>query len=212
MPFSNIKRFILPQDGVFFDLLEKQADVAVSASKELSLLFKDFRGVKEKAEKIRCLEHEGDKLMHALYVELNKSLIVPMDHDDVTALGSCLDDVADLANVVAKRLVDYEIRAPSPAMIKLASLLALQSLEIKRAVCGLRSKKTYEDANQACIEINRLENEADDAYSKGVGALFKKKDAIEIIKQKEILDSIETALDKGEGAANVVCDIMMKQS
>ena len=178
MPLNKLKNLIVPQDSVFFDLMEKQAKTAHAASQELSALMQDYRGVQEKSKKIRELEHRGDELMRDVYGALNRTFIVPIDHADISTLASSLDDVLDLTDHTANLFVMYEIEAPTPAMVEMAGILASQTGELRSAVAAINNSRTYAKVPAHCNEIKRLEMTADGIYNQAVAALFKKKDAI----------------------------------
>lgn len=99
MPLTKLRNFLVPQDAVFFELMERQAGIAHEAAQELSALLRDYNGVAAKAAKIRELENNGDQLTREVYVALNKTFIVPIDHDDISALASSLDDALDMGLV-----------------------------------------------------------------------------------------------------------------
>ncbi len=210
MPFKTIKQFIVPQEHVFYELLEAQAQNAHAASFALSELMHHYLDVDKKAKSIKNLEHKGDDLVHELYDQLNKTFIVPMDHDDLSGLATALDDVVDLTNSSAKYLAVYRIKEPLPAMVQLSEILAKQTAELLAAIQSLKSSKTFFRATQAGVEINRLENEADDVYTQGLVDLFQTDDAVFILKHKEVLDRMESACDRVERAAHAVSNIVMK--
>jgi len=212
MPLTKLRNFLVPADSVFFDLMEKQAEVAHAASQELSMLFGDYKNVAAKAGKIRSLENEGDELTRKVYTALNKTFIVPIDHGDISVMASLLDDVLDLTDHTSNLLLIYNIKAPSPAMAKLSSILAAQTAELQSAVAAINSERTYAQVSGHFDKIKRLESEPDEIYTNAVAALFRKKDAIEVLKQKEILDCLEDAIDKAEKAAHHISDIVMKHS
>ena len=210
MPLSSIKQFIVPQEHVFFELLQAQAETAHEAACALQGLMHQYQDIEKHAKSVKNLEHKGDELVHKIYEQLNTSFIVPMAHDDLLGLATALDDVLDLTNASVKYLAVYQIKKPLPAMVELSDLLSRQTAELLAAVQSLRSSKTFSRATKACIEINRLENEADDAYTQGLVDLFKTDDAVFILKHKEVLDRLESATDRVERAANAVSDILMK--
>ncbi len=212
MPLSKIKQMIVPSEGAVLDKLVLQSDLAHQASSELVRLLSDYQDVHAAAKRIKELEQEGDEAAHAVYAELNRTFIVPFDHADVSSLATALDDILDLTNASARFLSVYDIRNPAPTLLILAQVLQKQTLQLQQAVKAIRSPKTFSDAANVCVEINRLENEADDAYAKGLAELFKGKDAVEILRQKTVFDCLEAATDKVERAANVVSDIVMKHS
>lgn len=212
MPLSKLKQMIVPNEGAVLVKLMLQSKLAHKASTELLVLLSDYKDVHAAAKSIKELEQEGDEAAHAVYAELNRTFIVPFDHADVSALATALDDVLDLTNASARFLSVYEIRNPAPTLKILAEVLQKQTLQLERAVMAIQSHNTFSDAAKVCVEINRLENEADDVYAKGLAELFKGTDAVEILRQKTVFDCLEAATDKVERAANVVSDIVMKHA
>jgi len=210
MPFKTIKQFIVPQEHVFYELLQAQAETANEAALALRELMHHYKDVDKQAKAIKHLEHKGDELVHELYAQLNKTFIVPMDHDDLSGLATALDDVLDLVNSSAKYLAVYDIKKPLPAMVELSDILAKQTAELLAATQAMQSSKTFSRATKAAAEINRLENEADDGYTRGLVELFKSDDAVFILKHKEVLDRIESACDRVKQASHAVSNIVVK--
>jgi hypothetical protein len=200
----------VPQDHQFFDLLQKQAETAHAAAHALSELVGDYHDIRDKVKKIKDLEHQGDELTRSVYAALNKTFIVPIDHADISTLASALDDVLDMTDHVSTLLVVYEIAKPTPAMVDLTNCLVDQTEELQNAIIALNHSRTYGKVSSYCDKIKKSEIKADEVYTTAVAALFKKTDAIEIIKQKEILETLETATDKADKAAQIISDIVMK--
>ena len=212
MPFKTLKQLILPKNGVFFDVMLKQAETAHAASKELSALMADYSRLADSSKKIRDFEHRGDDLMRELYLALNTTFIVPIDHSDISLLAGSLDDVIDRIDQTAAFLAIYRVTAPTPPMVKLADVIASQTGELVEAVSAIKNAKTYGKAARHCTEIKRLENQADELYNAGLGEPFESKDAIEIIKQKDALECLEHAADRVDKAAQIISDIIMKNA
>ncbi len=208
----GLKEWIIPQDKHFFNMLENESKNVLDGSNAFLDMLKDYDDVKRKQQKIKDIEHQGDDFVHEIFEELNKTFITPIDHEDISALASAFDDVLDYIDGTATRLVLYEIKKPEENMIRLAEVLLKQTTELNTALCGLRNIKNPKEIEKRCIEINRLENVADDIYKTSVAELFKRKDAIEIMKLKEVYERIEFATDKCEDAANVISDIVVKNS
>ncbi|MBI5223515.1 DUF47 family protein [Candidatus Micrarchaeota archaeon] len=212
MPLKKLKSLFVPEDGRFFELMQKQAVVAHKSANALSELFKDHAHLEKHASKIRELEHEGDQLMRDIYLALNKTFIVPIDHSDISGLAGSLDDIIDLIDEVAALLPIYRINAPSPAMEQMARILVDQTEELKGAVDAINHSRTYSEVAKHCTRIKSLESRADEIYYKSLGELFGKEDALEIVKQKEILERLEAATDKVDKTAQHISDIVMKHS
>ncbi|VVC03487.1 Uncharacterised protein [Candidatus Bilamarchaeum dharawalense] len=212
MPLNRIKKFLVPEDNVFFELMEKQADTAHLGSVALYDLLKDFNNVESKTKKIKDLEHIGDQLTREVYTALNKTFIVPIDHSDISTLTSALDNVLDLLDHTATMFFVYGIEKPTPPMIQLAELLVEQTKELKNAVAAINHSRTYSKVAQHCNKIKQLEIRADEVYVNAIAALFKKKEPMEVIKQKEILECLESATDRADKAAQIISDIVMKHA
>lgn len=208
----GLKEWLIPQDKHFFNMLENESNNVLDGSKALLEMITNYENVKEHQQKIKDIEHQGDDFVHEIFEELNKTFITPIDHEDISALASAFDDVLDYIEGTATRFVLYEIKKPEENMIRLAEVLLKQTTELNLAICGLRNIKKQKDIEKRCIEVNRLENSADDIYKASVAQLFKQKDAIEIMKLKEIYERLEFATDKCEDAANVISDIVVKNS
>lgn len=212
MPLNKIKNFLVPQESAFFNLMQKQAETAHDSAEELSNLLNSYTNINQKAKKIRDLEHFGDQLMRDIYTDLNKTFIVPIDHADISTLAGSLDDIIDLVDHATTLMVAYEIQMPTQEMIQLSAILVNQTTELKSAVISLNHSKTYHKVMGHCKNIKNLENQADELYIKSIAGLFKKNEPLEVIKQKEILDSLESAIDKVDKASQYISDIVMKHS
>ncbi|HLB70433.1 MAG TPA: DUF47 family protein [Candidatus Methanoperedens sp.] len=208
----GFKEWIIPQDKHFFNMLENESQNVLDGSVAFIDMLNNYENIKQKQQKIKDIEHQGDDFVHEIFEELNKTFITPIDHEDISALASAFDDVLDYIDGAATRFVLYEIEKPEINMIKLAEVLVKQTSELNIALSGLRNIKNPKEIEKKCIEVNRLENVADDIYKTSVAELFKRKDAIEIMKLKEVYERIEFATDKCEDAANIISDIVVKNS
>ena len=208
----GLKEWIIPQDKHFFNMLENESQNVLDGSKAFLDMLKNYDDIKGKQQVIKDIEHQGDDFVHEIFEELNKTFITPIDHEDISALASAFDDVLDYIDGTAARLVLYEIKKPEENMVKLAEVLVNQATELNTALSGLRNIKNPKEIEKRCIEVNRLENVADDIYKTSVAQLFKRNDAIEIMKLKEVYERLEFATDKCEDAANVISDIVVKNS
>jgi predicted phosphate transport protein (TIGR00153 family) len=208
----GFKEWIIPQDRHFFNMLENESKNMLDGSIAILDMLKNYENIAKKQKKIKDIEHQGDDFVHEIFEELNKTFITPIDHEDISKLASAFDDVLDYIDGTATRLVLYDIKKPEENMIKLAEVLVNQATELNSALSGLRNIKNPKEIEKRCIEVNRLENIADDIYKISVAELFKRKDAIEIMKLKEVYERLEFATDKCEDAANVISDIIVKSS
>lgn len=208
----GLKEWIIPQDKHFFNMLENESQNVLDGSIAFLDMLKNYENIKEKQQKIKDIEHQGDDFVHEIFEELNKTFITPIDHEDISKLASSFDNVLDYIDGSAMRLVLYDVQKPEENMIKLAEVLLQQVEELTYALKGLRKINNPKDIEKRCIEVNRLENVADDIYKTSVADLFKRKDAITIMKLKDIYERIEFATDECEDAANVISDVVVKNS
>jgi uncharacterized protein len=208
----GLRELLIPQDKIFFDLFEKQAGVVKEAAWQLVALTEDFTNVKEKRHSIEKLEHKGDILTHDIYNQLNTTFITPMDPEEISRLASSLDEVLDYIDGATEKMYYYGIEGTDNHMIELAKLIHLSTRELESAVKSVRSLKDPRYIEERCIEVNRLENLADDELARAVTELFKTTDAIAIIKLKDIYEQLETATDNCEDVANTLSDIAIRHS
>ncbi|MCK9579264.1 MAG: DUF47 family protein [Methanoregula sp.] len=201
----GLRELLLPKDTIFFDLFERQAGLLVD-------LTENFTNVKEKRHAIEKLEHKGDQITHEIYEQLNRTFITPLDPGEISRLASNLDDVLDYIDDAAEKMLTYSIESADSSMVELAKLVHRSTIEIESAVKGIRSLKDPRHIEERCIEVNRLENLADDVLAHAVTDLFKTTDAIRIIKLKDIYEQLEIATDNCEDVANVLSNIAIHHS
>lgn len=211
----NIFQFFQPKDKIFFVLFEKATANLIAISSTLVELVNTASPSKRKelSREIERLEHVGDNITHETFHELSANFITPFDREDIHSLISAIDDIADYIHGATKRIDIYRVDNMTPAIIKLAELIAASSLELHNAVCELKNMKNINKIKEACIRINSIENHADDIFDMTVAKLFEEEtNAIEIIKMKEVLLALETATDMCEDAANVIESILVKNA
>jgi predicted phosphate transport protein (TIGR00153 family) len=202
---------LLPRDENFFDLFEQQAGHIVSAARVLEELTLDYPAAQAKMQQIRDLEHAGDAITHEVVRRLNTTVVTPIDREDIYALASRLDDVLDLIDAVADRLLLYKIKNPTDGCLAMAKIIVKTAEETDRAVHCLRTLSPLYQKHS--IEVNRLENEADRLLRDELAALFEGgTDAIEVIKWKELYETMEAVTDRCEDVLNVVEGITLKMA
>jgi len=201
---------LIPREEKFFDLFEQQAANIVAAARTLEELILDYPDAKAKVQRIRDLEHAGDTLTHELVKRLNTTFITPIDREDIYALASRLDDVLDLIDAVADRLLLYRISEPTQGSVDMAKIIVKTAEETDRAVHCLRTLSPF--YHKHCVEVNRLENEADRRLRDLLAALFDCTDPIEIIKWKELYETMEEVTDRCEDVVNVIEGITLKNA
>jgi uncharacterized protein Yka (UPF0111/DUF47 family) len=208
----GLRELLIPQDKVFFEMFERQAATVREAAYLLVALSEDFTNVRDKRHAIELLEHQGDQITHGIYEQLNRTFITPIDPEEISRLASTLDDVLDYIDGSAEKMFYYGIENTDSHMVELSKLIHLSTIEIEGAVKGIRSIKDPRYIEERCIEVNRLENLADDVLAHAVTDLFQTNDAITIIKLKDIYEHLETATDYCEDVANVLSDIAIRHS
>ncbi len=202
---------IVPRETKFFDMFAEMASNLMEGATTLRSLFQDYKDVPASVQKIKDIEHKGDDMTHAVVIKLNQTFITPFDREDIHALASALDDVLDYINSAADRLLMYKISTAPHAATKLADVIVRQTDELSKAVSLL--EKNQQKVLEHCVEVNRLENEADAVARDAIGKLFQEeKDPIQLIKIKELLEVLETATDKAEDAANVLETVILKSA
>src|ERR1035437_1170050 len=211
----NIFQFFQPKDKIFFVLFEKATANLVTISKVLvemvSTTSVDKR--KELTREIERLEHVGDNITHETFHELSANFITPFDREDIHFLISAIDNIVDYIHGSSKRMELYKVETMTPAIIKLAELIEKSSEELHNAVCELKNMKNINKIKEACVRINSIENHADDIFDMAIAKLFEEeKNAVEVIKMKDVLSMLETATDKSEDAANVINTILIKHA
>jgi hypothetical protein len=202
-------RFV-PRETKFFDLFADMAKNLTTGARQLHDLFQDYKDVSASVQKIKGTEHKGDDIAHAVFIKLNSSFITPFDREDIHTLASSLDDVLDYINAAADRLVTYKITKPPAAAVDLAAIILRQAEELSKAVALIEKGDAL---IEYCVEVNRLENEADGVSRAAIGHLFETEtDPIRLIKHKELLEVLEMATDKAEDAANVLETVVLKSA
>ncbi|MCC7302241.1 MAG: DUF47 domain-containing protein [Bacteroidia bacterium] len=212
---AHLLSFLLPRDRKFFPLFEKASGNLLAISKVLVEMINTADLEKRRAliKEIERLEHVGDGVTHEIFNELSANFITPFDREDIHTLVSSLDDIVDYIHGSAKRIELYKIESFSPAMVKLSELIQQGAEQLHLAVTELRNLKNIARIREACVKINSMENHADDIFDMSIAQLFEdEKDAVKIIKLKEVLSALETATDKCEDAANVLESIIVKHA
>jgi hypothetical protein len=201
---------LIPRETKFFDLFAELSACLNEGAKLLRSILAEPRDLALRVEQVQAIEHKGDRATYAIITKLNQTFITPFDREDIHRLASSLDDVLDLMNAAAVRLVMYNITNPPPVSAELAGLVVLQCEELAKGV-SLLEKNGHVMSH--CAEVNRLEDLADHVSRRAIADLFEhEKDPIQLIKLKELYETLETATDKAEDAANVLEAIVVKST
>ena len=207
----GFKEWILPQDKVFFDLLEEQSDLVLRSAVLFKKMLDEPENYPTNIKRMRLMEHEGDEIVHKMYHRLHKSFITPIDQEDLANLTSLYDDVLDYIDSVANRIFMFEIKEPDEVIKKFADLIEKQVLEVNEALKHVRKLK-QEEMEKRFEKVHSLENIADDLHDSTMVKLYKEKDPVKIIIMKEIYDFLEGITDKCEDVCLVIQDIVLKNA
>ncbi len=201
--------WVRANDAEIMTVLQNQANNLVNASKVLFELIGNYSTLNEKNAILKNLEHEGDQLTHRLFTIIDRTFITPLDKEDISELTSAIDQVLDGTYGASDRLVLLKIQRPSQYMQEFANLLLTACQEIYKGVVELHKGKR-ESLLEHSKAISNCEHEGDNIYRLAIANLFDTDDAIEIIKLKEIYETLESALDRCRDVADVIEDIALK--
>ena len=207
----GFKEWIIPQDKVFFNLLEEQADLVLKAAILFKKMLNEPENYATNIKRMKVIEHEGDEIVHRMIHRLHKSFITPIDQEDLANLTSLYDDVLDYIDSVANRIFMFEIKEPDEVIKKFADLIEKQVMEVNEALKHVRKLK-QEEMEKRFEKVHSLENIADDLHDSTMVKLYKEKDPVKIIIMKEIYDFLEEITDKCEDVCLVIQDIVLKNA
>jgi predicted phosphate transport protein (TIGR00153 family) len=211
---AGILSYFLPKDKVFYSLFEKASDNLESIAQKLLTVVHEADYNKRAAiiEEMRDIEHQNDNITHEIFIELGKNFITPFDREDIHALASALDDIADYIYASGKKINFYKIDPIADQGIqKTAAAINDAVIAVKAAVMELRNLKNTQKIIECVIKINSIENNADNIFDMSIERLFNSDvDAKELIKRRELYMVMETATDKCEDAGNVIESIVVK--
>jgi uncharacterized protein len=201
---------LIPRDEQFFDLFNQLAGHLKTAATLVDRLFAEPHNTAELVKAIKDIEHQADVLTHSINQRIDKSFITPIDREDIHALASRLDDVIDRLDGTARRVVMLHINEVREPARRMAHVICEAAEHIATAVAGI---KTPGRVSAATIEIKKLEEEGDAIYHEAVGALFAgSPDPLEVIRWKEVYETLEIAIDQCMGVANALQSIAIKNA
>ncbi|MFC1991781.1 DUF47 domain-containing protein [Chloroflexota bacterium] len=203
----------IPRGEKFFDFFEASAANMVKAAHSLNQLVDTWDDVGERLSEITKLEHQGDSVTHQIFEQLHRTFITPFDREDIALLAHSLDDVTDFIHAAADAMVTYRVNRPGPEARELSEVIVQAALEVERGLPHLRRHADFKHILEHCVEVNRLENEADQVFRTAMGALFDDNtDIAEIIKWREIYEHMESATDRCEDVADVMEGVALKHA
>jgi len=204
---------LFPKEENFFEYFEELADKISEGGQ----LFMEMTQKKDYSEaivtKLKQIEHEADGITHKTYERMHKTFLTPIDREDIYALVNKMDSIMDVIEATAIRIHLYKVKKPSNEIIIQARILNEAIKKVKSIVHALRNMKNSEMILSGCVEINTLENEGDVALRTIMADLFaQEKDAIELVKWKDIYQLLEEAIDVCEDVSNIVEGIVLKHA
>lgn len=203
----------LPRETSFFDFFEQHAGLTIEGTKEFLSMVTTGANIPAKCRRISDIEHETDTITHRCVEALHKTFITPIDRDAIHRLITRMDDVMDYVEAAAERIELYEMQTMTADVRDLADVLHRSAMQVEVAIRGLRTLKQPQATLKLCIDINRLENEADAILRRSVARLFKdEKNPITVIKWKEIYENLESASDRCEDVANIIEGVILEHS
>jgi uncharacterized protein Yka (UPF0111/DUF47 family) len=205
--------FLKREDGSFYQWFEDAANNMLQASSALKELCDNYNDPHAAAIRIHEFEHRGDEIGHRIYEQLNKSFVTPLDRDDIIHLYSAIDNVTDLVHSTVDMMDIYKIVSVTPTAMELAGCILGCAEEVVKSVPHLRKRGELQLIQPSVIQINSLENRADDLLRAGLAELFANPtDVINIIKWRDIYAEMEEATDKAEDIADVLRGLVIKNA
>lgn len=207
------KFLLTPRDTKFYDLFEEDTANLVEAGEKLVDLFDNYVDVEAKARYLKELETKGDTITHRIIQRLHSTFVTPIDREDIALLAHTLDDVMDFMEAAGRTAFLYHITEPTERARELTSIVARIAHKLNDVVPRLRRRDQFPRILEECVEMNSLENEADDVHHAAQAELFDAcTDVGEVIKWREIYQHLENATDRGEDVANVLEGIVLKHA
>lgn len=204
----------LPQDERFFDYFHKAAANAEEVAKALLDLIEHYEDIERKARLVRDLENRGDEITHQIFDALNRTFVTPFDREDITDLASRIDDFVDTIEQVVRRIWLYRVEEPTEHARRLAHLISEQASLIASTIGYLQNKRQWNHLLESGINIQRIENEADDVLDQALMSQFDGVNDIQSmikgIRWGEIYQDLEDATDRAEDIADTLERIVVK--
>ena len=205
---------LTPRDEGFYALFEQDTANLVVAAEKLVDLFENYEDIEAKAEHLKELEHEGDAITHEIVRRVHRTFVTPIDREDITLLAHSIDDVMDFIEAAGRTACLYRIVAPTDRAKQLAGIVARLAHKLNEVMPRLRRGDQYLWILKQCVQINSLENEADDVKNAALAELFDAcyTNTCDVIKWREIYEHLENATDRAEDVANVLEGIVLKHA
>lgn len=213
MSLQGMISWLLPREDHFFEILEQQARVVQRAIPVLGRFVEPGANYEEIREEVTQIEKEGDRIVDEMLQALSKTFVTPIDREDLQRLSKKVDDILDYVNLAARSLVIFALDKPTEPMVKQLDVVRQCSDILVEIMPCLRNKR-YECLIQGCQRIQKLEKEADFVFRHELSRLFHDPaiDAKEILREREILDHLETAVDSCDAVAEALLNVAVKHA
>ena len=207
-------RSLLPRETSFFDYFEQHIEVTIAACKEMLALTSNGSEIAPYYTRIKDLEHQADSVTHKCIAALHSTFITPMERGDILSLIMRLDDIMDMVDAAASRMLLYEIKVMRPEAKALAEVLVKSTQQLAEALKLLRNMKNPTAIHTACVAIQKLENDGDEILRTALARLFKEDhdNPILVIKWNAIFEILEQGVDKCEDAADIITGVLIEAS
>ncbi len=199
----------IPEIDVMAELEEECSNALEAASAFRDSLLNN-RDVAEMRNEMKKFEHQGDEIVHRIFDEVNSTFITPVDREDIVAIAGNLDSILDMLYAAALRIDLYKVQEPTKPMVELADIVCSCLGELQKGLRLIRGSSKTGDLEARAVEVNRLENLADELMNRAVAGLFESNDPVRIIKLKEVYEKLEEATDYCEDVADVLMDLAAK--
>ena len=209
----GFKEWIIPQDKIFFNLIQEQSQLVLTGAELLRDMVKESQADKtdETAKKVKAVEHQSDEVVHKIIQKLHRSFITPIDHEDISRLCITYDDVLDHIESVSNWISLFGLKNPDGSIKEFAEVIVNQIKEVDAALVKI-SKLREKEIGEIFRRVHKLEDRADDLRDESFAKLFQDNDFRKIIIMKEIYEFLERITDLIDDVCLIIQDIVIKNS
>lgn len=197
------------ENDVLLDL-ENECSNVFEAAKAFKVSLQGNTNLAEVRNEMKKFEHQGDEMVHKIFDEVNLTFVTPVDREDIVAIAGNLDSILDMLYAAALRIDLYKVQEPTKPMVELVDIVCTCLEELQSGLRLVRGSSKSSDVEARAVEVNRLENVADELMNRAVADLFDSNDPVKIIKLKEVYEKLEEATDYCEDVADVLMDLAAK--
>ncbi len=203
---------LMPREERFFTLLQEAAANIVVGATKINQLLVEWKDVPRAADEIKAVEDKGDQITHDIVRLLNATFVTPIDREDILSMASRLDDIIDRVEAAAARLILFRVKGSTERSRNITRTLCLACEQVSQGLVYFQKRK-FTDVARTCVEINRLENAGDEELRLALEELFDgSHDALDVMKWKEIYETLEEAIDRCEDVSNVLEAVALKNA